>query len=455
MEQSNAPLSTFADGAFAPEDVTDYLRGGGDPNACIRGTSLLYRAARAGNADAVRSLLLGGAQESLLRPGPNGSYPMHAAACAKALDCILLLYDEHVAHDRHFHPSQLVNAFGETPLDNAGSHEQCRKALGADWEPAEPEAASVPHRPRRTLNRSFVYAVAESPLIGDRHVAFERDAVPLADIVDGVLLEGRRFIEGRTPYAQWVQLRNKWTAEEMHEQGEHFWHCHLSAATMAERLTAAWDTGELFPLFREAVFLYSVESFLYRALNSAVRTRDASQAHLAPFLKLLHGALRFFPMEQRYSGRGFRCINLSDEEKALYRAHPRDPSLDFFSWDGFTSVSTTPRAGLELLLKWKKSTLFVVTPADASDRNCCPVRVAEWSAYPEECEALYPLGQQFQVVASDHRPWEEVCAWLDVHLEGQSIPPPSSWLNFGRWMCFGRWRKTSTGTAARRRRPIR
>ena len=42
-------------------------------------------------------------------------------------------------------------------------------------------------------------------------------------------------------------------------------------------------------LFRQAVYLYTVESFWYRALNSAMLTRDESKTHLTQCPPLLAG----------------------------------------------------------------------------------------------------------------------------------------------------------------------
>ena len=37
-------------------------------------------------------------------------------------------------------------------------------------------------------------------------------------------------------------------------------------------------------LFRKVVYLYTVESFWYRALNTAMLTRDESKTHLVQYL---------------------------------------------------------------------------------------------------------------------------------------------------------------------------
>jgi len=237
------------------------------------------------------------------------------------------------------------------------------------------------------------------PLIGDRSVPFRRSAVPLASIVNGILREERAFLGGDVDYAHWQQLRAQWVSKDIPDQGSSFWKCHLSAKLMEERLTKAWNTGDDSALFREAVFLYTTESFLYRALNSACRNRDTTKAHLAPFLKLLHGGLQSFPLDYRYTGPVYRTVRLNDELKSQYTPHRNDETLNFFSYDGFTSGTMSAARSLQLLVEWEHNVILIITPKDVKDPKCCPVQIAEMSAFPEEQEVLYPLGQQFQMVS--------------------------------------------------------
>ena len=103
------------------KELRAYLASGGNANRCHDGTTLLYNAARCGDDARVQLLLQSGGHDSLLVKGPNGSYPLHAAACAKAPACISLLMDAHMEKDCQFDPHQLRDSFGYTPLDNAKS----------------------------------------------------------------------------------------------------------------------------------------------------------------------------------------------------------------------------------------------------------------------------------------------------------------------------------------------
>ena len=106
--------------AMAPcamEELRAHLEEVGDANMFIDGTSLLYGAARSGQAKAVHLLLEAGAQQSLLDPSPTrGRYPLHAAALAQAPTCVSLLLDGHMAMERDFDPSKLTSCFSETPM---------------------------------------------------------------------------------------------------------------------------------------------------------------------------------------------------------------------------------------------------------------------------------------------------------------------------------------------------
>ena len=382
------------------QDLQAYFAHGGDPNFCEAESSLLYRAAQTGNAAAAHALLEAGAQPSLTRTGPRGSYPLHAAAAAQAVGCINVLMDWHIAADRDFEPSSLINGSGETPLDIAAGHEDALVALTVGLPRAPLDAAPSPSYLSQTLNRTLIRAVAESPLVGDHHAPFDRRATRLSDVVEGLAAEERAFLGEEPRYACWLQVRARHPGPAVAAPGARGWRCHVAAAAMAQRLTAAWQTDSDDALFRETVALYTLETFLHRALNTAGRITDAARGHLAPVLRLLNGALRAFPIAHRHCRRAYRGLSLTPEQRAQYQAHPGHLPRDYLRFDGFLAVNTTAESALGPMVGRRQDALFVVTPADASDPNCCPVSVAEWSAYPWECKALFPLGQQFQVCRS-------------------------------------------------------
>ena len=267
-------------------------------------------------------------------------------------------------------------------------------------------AALVPRWPKATPARPLIYAAAECPPIGNRHAPFDRAATPLGDLKAGIAMEGQAFLEAHAEYAAWLQQRDREGAEEGH----------FSPAGVVQRLTTAWDRGADQALFREAVFLWTAHSFLPQALDAAARTRDALKPHLVPCLRLLHCALQAQPVGQRHCGPVYRSERLTEGQQALFAPH-KDPTVDFFTFDGFVRANTSVQAEVDELAATEKNAFFVFRPADGSDTNCCPVRLAELSADPQETKTLYPLGQQFQLLKAEHQPFKQLCLSLAL------VPP--------------------------------
>ena len=308
----------------------------GDADRCVAGATLLYTAARRGDTAKVSRLLNRGDHASLLVAGPGGNYPLHAAACARAPACIALLLDRHIALDRRFDPAHLRNAVGDTPMDVAGGHDEALQALYVGL-PARPSAL-------HNFHRSTVHEATQSAAIGDHNVAFSRDDVPLTALVQGIVAEERAVLEGAGKHAEWQAARDRWLGQSPVRAD---WQCHVTAAAVAERLTRAWDTHSEDALFRMAVYLYTLESFLRRAVNAAGCARGGFKEHLQPFLKLLHCALRGLPMPARHCHNAYWSLQLTDEEQVpYYTSHRHDPLGEFFSFDGFLSVSTSAQVAI-------------------------------------------------------------------------------------------------------------
>ena len=403
-----------------------YLGAGGDPNRCQSATTLLYHAARCGDAQRVHMLLQAGAQASLLVRGPNGNYPLHAAALARAPACIALLLDAHAAIDPRFDACAQKNSAGDSPLDSAASDAETLRAFDT-WSPlrdAGPMTTVLgpPCYPQRTDKSSLVHTLSTSPLIGNRNLPFSRQAVPVDSIAESILQEEQACVQEDAAYAAWLELRGQWISKEIKGSESVVWRCHVPGAAMVEDLRHAWDTGSDGHLFRKAISLYTAQSFLSKGLRTATHARDDAKKHCAPILKLLHGALRSFPIEHRHCAAGYRSVSLSETEYGHYAAPPADGSPNFFSLDGFMSVTMSAEVAVGRPVEWNCNALLVVTPADPADPNCCPVRVAEMSACPQEAEALYPLGQQFRVTNTSTKTLEQVAEWLSVQLPSEAAP---------------------------------
>ena len=135
------------------------------------------------------------------------------------------------------------------------------------------------------------------------------------------------------------------------------WQSHPTAAAIAQRLTTAWDTQNEEVLFREAISLYTTDSFLCRVIDVATRARETTS--LGPFIKLLHCALCSFPLSQRHSGWAYQCPPMAEADTALFTARPDGAAVGCFTFDGFVSVTTSAQVELEQLTPRQHGVLLV------------------------------------------------------------------------------------------------
>jgi len=385
--------------------------------------NFLYEAARQGDAARLLELLRPKDPRVLWAPGPYGSSPLHGAVVANSPACVALLMEAYIAADRQFAPEKLRNKFGETPVDHAlvpVPKPECLRALGIDADlTVDPRASNMAVAPnpldRRTFNQAFLYHT-QSPFIGDFEVVFTREAIPLETITEGLSREERLYLMGKVGYAKWLEQREKYIHDA--KEKADFWTTHPSADLMNQMLTAAYRSPDVTDLFKCAIRLYTMESFLYRAVNTAARQRDASKAHLAPYARVLQSALQSLPAVYRHRGRCYRALKLDPTLQDRYRSM----HVKHFNFEGFTSVSTD--AAKAMGVQSDGNTLFVIEPGDAEDDRCCPVDIRHMSVYPEEDESLYPMGQQFEWVAVRDLTQRELRDYLGV--TARNHPPPTS-----------------------------
>ena len=182
------------------------------------GVPPLYLAARFGDPVQLLQLLDATPPPSLFSLGPNGSLPLHAVAWAQSPACVAVLMDRHVALNRAFDPKCLPKKFGENPVECARGQPECLRALGLRPDAPRHDAATV-RRVVRTHNRAFVYAVAESPPIGDRHVPFCRTECPLPALVAGLVREERIYFKTAATFGTWLKQREQWVARDLPAEG--------------------------------------------------------------------------------------------------------------------------------------------------------------------------------------------------------------------------------------------
>eukprot|EP00667_Euglena_gracilis_P001597 EG_transcript_1598 len=367
--------------AYPEEEDAPFVYDAAGPTRCLMALGL--------------QALLDAKPEALQTPDAKGNYLLHTAAASKAADCVALLVDRHVAVDRHFDPRLLLNARGESPLHVAEGHPPCLQAL-AVWRPA-----AAPPRvlwPQRSKSDALLFDLSPSHLVDNQ--PFLRSEVTLSNIIAGMLQAEAAFLAQHPKYADWLLKRNA-LADGV------FWRSHTPVLTMAQQLTAVWYAGEE-AVFGEAISVFAPESFLHQAIPTAQPDSEVGR-HLAPFLKLLLCALQSSPLQNRHRQTSFCTVSLADAQQMCRPSHPADPLVDHFRFDNMTMAVTSPQAVADLLVRYGRKALVVITPANPNDPNCCPVVLPG-----DELEVVFPAIQQYRVRASGYMPGKELAARLGV-----------------------------------------
>lgn len=144
-------------------------------------------------------------------------------------------------------------------------------------------------------------------------------------------------------------------------------------------------------LNRQVVRQYTSDSGLYERVNGLLRQghSDVSISHdpLVPWICHLNASIR---LEEEYPSTSYRGTELSESDIAKYQ-----PGV-MFVWASFTSVSTKIDACLD------GNTLFTIRPVSALSEygKRAPRLIDHLSDFPEENEALLPLGCAFRVVSN-------------------------------------------------------
>lgn len=289
--------------------------------------------------------------------------------------------------------ARVLTKAGETALQVA--QERGHEALFEILTKCSREAARRPHLRRqglvtgelRSFNASFARAVCTAPLIGDRHKNEELNRETMMRIADGLQAESLS----------------------------------LGCSTMAESSIRGIDI-DLCEMIRSApegemaktlVFIYTLESFVYREVNKAARLRQEDRRNLAPYMRSLHDALLAGDGFERFAGTSYRVLNMSEDLARGYQPSTVDQRANLLSWDGFTSAATTPQTAYSNFQVFGANVLAII------EQGCgdYPVLVSKMSEFPNEDEVIYPLGQQFKKIDYNVRNAGELWTELGV-LEG-------------------------------------
>ena len=164
-------------------------------------------------------------------------------------------------------------------------------------------------------------------------------------------------------------------------------------------------------LRRCSIYLYTAATFLFKAVNFAMRTPDLAKGfmHLKPYAHLLSDAVRHYAREQPWHGTAHRVLPVSNMESVRHyerysEFRGNDPNR-LFSWMGFVSATALDYKHGPLLFqdlrkygRMKECLVFIIEPdADGHNRSVYPVDLGNMAAFgTEDRELLYPAGQQFR-----------------------------------------------------------
>mmetsp|Transcript_144517 Transcript_144517/g.269362 ORF Transcript_144517/g.269362 Transcript_144517/m.269362 type:complete len:826 (-) Transcript_144517:15-2492(-) len=274
----------------------------------------------------------------------------------------------------------------------------------------------------RSFNASFARAVCMAPLIGDRHSAQDLDTAALKEIAAGLRAEA---IALGMP----TQVVSDLLGKEV---------------DFCDRIENSDEDDAAATL----VFVYTLQSFVYREVNKAARLRQEERLNLAPFMRGLHDALLSGENLQRYRGAVYRVMRLPDEIIEQYKVSLVDHRANLFSWEGFTSATTAAHTAYVNFEASGANVLVIIEAPFENGGNTGgdsmnPVLVSSFSEYPDEDEVIFPLGQQFRKLGFSRERsgdiWSElgVCEGADEMSEVAVIRlrPEDGFYDFAEDLC--------------------
>lgn len=159
---------------------------------------------------------------------------------------------------------------------------------------------------------------------------------------------------------------------------------------MAEQLKSCDKSRE--ELARCATRLYSAESFLYKLVNSTLRSNDMSKVDtLGPFCCLLYQHLS--DNRSRNDHTLYRGVTLTEEMIEEYKQNIGEE----IRWSAFTSTTKDCQVAEQF-----GNTLFIIA-VKSSDYNWLS-DISHLSNYPYEQEVLLDTQRRFKVDKIEHDP---------------------------------------------------
>jgi hypothetical protein len=154
---------------------------------------------------------------------------------------------------------------------------------------------------------------------------------------------------------------------------------------------------------KQCIRFYTKDSFLYFALNQALREHDCSKLEtLGPLCYLMRNYSR---ISKDYIGRVYRGTLLTNAEIEMYKQHIGE----WKAWPAYTSTSKD-----EQMAKIFGDTLFIIEITDVKLSSPRAYDIACISHYPEEKEVLIPAGVSFQILKVERNSSQNIVIHVKV-----------------------------------------
>ena len=162
-------------------------------------------------------------------------------------------------------------------------------------------------------------------------------------------------------------------------------HSSTEAAFMAEKIRHCVGKSRV-DVAKECIRFYTKDSFLYYALNEALRTQDLTKLEtLGPLCYLIRNYSR---LSQEYVGTVYRGLQLTYADIEAYRRHIGE----WKTWPAFASASKDRH-----LAEMFGNTLLIIAISDVKLSSPRAYDIAHLSGYPDEQEVLLPAGVSFLI----------------------------------------------------------
>ncbi|CAF1387813.1 unnamed protein product [Didymodactylos carnosus] len=157
---------------------------------------------------------------------------------------------------------------------------------------------------------------------------------------------------------------------------------HRESQWLAEQLTAVKNQGRQ-EIYNCCIMLYTIECFLYKLINKALRENDQSKVNtLGPFCYILFRS--WYTDHNQYRLQLYRGVNIDPNTVKSYDQATGETRC----WDSFTSTSKSRKKAENF-----GNTLFIT---DATTKG--GTDLLQRSKYPDEQEVLLPPGTTFTII---------------------------------------------------------